>query len=144
MFSRRAGIFPVELGLFQTSWLKSQHLLLIVNLFDYIFQMSWPLSKWVCPVQSSWLRGWPTIFLCRRNDTINILFTVLLIFLYCFINLLFYFFPDELVLSGLVGPVPDELGVEPAHNMNCYFKNIFQMSWPCLYALKVKFIYSFI
>ena len=39
-----------EQGLFQTSWVKSQRVLFIVNLSFYIFQMSWLLSRWVGPV----------------------------------------------------------------------------------------------
>ena len=55
LFSRWAGAFPHigELGLFQTSWEKCQPTILIVNLSFCIFQMSWPLSRWV---------GWPTTF----------------------------------------------------------------------------------
>ena len=38
-----------------------------------------------------------------------------------FSNILFYYFPDELAFSALWwdGPVPDEYGEEPAHNINC-------------------------
>ena len=49
LFSRwAAGAFPHvdELGLFQTSWEKCQHTILIVNLSFCIFQMTWPLSRW--------------------------------------------------------------------------------------------------
>ena len=47
LYSRRAGVFPDKLRLFQTSWVKIKPILLTVNLSFYIFQMSWPLSIWV-------------------------------------------------------------------------------------------------
>ena len=106
------------------------------SIFFFLFQMSWSLSRWVgcCRRVFFFFEGLTNNTLEYSNDKINLFSTVLLIFSF---NLLLKSWCFS--TRWWAGPVLDELGEVPAHNINCqslflYFPQdlaSFQMSWPC-------------